>query len=65
MQDPNTPIPTVESQLESTATIANAILLTKLIFMGVSGREISNLEHLDTNVDDLIAANINKQIASK
>lgn len=56
---------TPETQLETTATLANAIMLTKLIFANVSGREISNLDHSESDVDDLIAASINKHIASR
>lgn len=54
-----------QTQLETSSTLANAIGLARIIFDKVAGREISNLEHHDSSVDDLIAANINKHIASK
>lgn len=63
--NPNATSMTAQAQLETTATLANAILLTKLIFLNVSGREISNLDHHESDVDDLIAASINKHIASR
>lgn len=53
-----------ETQLETTATLANAIILAKMVFANVSGREISNLDHHENDVDSLIAASINKHIAS-
>lgn len=56
---------TVEQQMETTATLANAILLTKLVFNDASGREISNLDHNESDIDDLIAAAFNKHIASR
>lgn len=56
---------TIETQMETTSTLANAILLTKLIFNEVAGREVSNLDHNESDVDDLIAAALNKHIASR
>lgn len=62
--NPNAITISPETQLETSATLANAILLTKLIFLNVAGREISNLDHHESDVEDLIAASINKHIAS-
>lgn len=61
--NPNAVIITPEKQLETVSTLANSILLIKCVFLKVSGREISNLDHHESDVDDLIAANINKHIA--
>lgn len=63
--NPNAATISPETQMETTATLANAIQLTKLVFNKVAGREISNLDHHDSDVDDLIAASINKHIASQ
>lgn len=68
MQDPINPNAATispETQLETSSTLANAILLVKMVFENVSGREISNLDHHESSVDDLIAASINKHIASQ
>lgn len=65
MTNPNGSTISPQTQLETSATLANAIGLTRMIFNKVAGREISNLDHHDTSVDDLIAASINKHIASK
>lgn len=66
-QTPNANSVTIspETQLETAATLANAIIVAKLVFLNVAGREISNLDHYESGVDSLIAASINKHIASK
>lgn len=63
--NPNAGTMSQQTQLETTATLANAIGLTEMIFNKISGREISNLDHHDTGISDLIAASINKHISGK
>ncbi len=63
--NPNAGTMSPQTQLETASTLANAIGLTRMIFTKISGREISNLDHHDSDVDDLIAASINKHLSGK
>lgn len=65
MSNPNQPAITPQTQLETAATLANAIGLTQKIFLKISGREISNLDHHDQSINTLIASSINKHISGK
>ena len=57
--------PTVQSKLETTATLANAIQLTKMIFKEISGNEISTMEHDDGDLEAMIAAAMNQELTLK
>lgn len=59
------PQTSINTQMETTSTLANAIQLAALVFEKVSGREISNLEHHDSSVGSLIAAAINQNISGQ
>lgn len=63
--NPLNPAATNESKFETIVVLANAAQLSKLVFMEVSGREISSLDHMDESVDTLILSSINKHLAGK
>lgn len=54
---------TQENKLETVKTLADAGQLAKCVFLKISGREISSLDHMDDSLDTLIMSSINKHIA--
>lgn len=62
---PLSPALTTENKLETIKTLADAGQLAKQVFLKVSGREVSSLDHMDDSLDSLVMSSLNKHIAGK